>query len=79
MRTGVPGMAYARPAEELIGSALRGVARAGERHGALADLQVAVLDGYPYWVAADPDVLDGWVWFDALTGGRIAGPHEGGG
>lgn len=78
MRTGVPGMAYARPADDVLGSALRAVARRHQRHGAVADLQVAVLDGYPYWVAADPDREDGWVWFDALTGGRVAGPHEGG-
>lgn len=78
MRTGVPAMAYARGPDGAA-AALRGMSRAGERHGDVARLQVAVLDGYPYWVVADPDREDGWVWFDALTGGRIAGPHEGGG
>lgn len=76
MRTGVPGMAYARPAHEALGSALSSAGR--ERHGALGALQVTVLDGYPYYVVKDPDVQDGEIWFDALTGGMITGPHQGG-
>ncbi|AEM88801.1 hypothetical protein [Streptomyces violaceusniger] len=80
MSRGVPGMAYVRPAAASQEASLRALARRSERHGALAPLQVVVLDNLPYWVVKDPDAEDGdtEIWFDALTGGRIAGPHHGG-
>ncbi|MFD8335552.1 hypothetical protein ACFV42_23270 [Streptomyces solisilvae] len=78
MSRGVPAMAQVRLAAVGIKTAFRDLARRSERHGALAGLQVVVLDNLPYWVVKDPDVEDGEVWFDALTGGRIAGPHRDG-
>jgi len=78
MSRGVPGMAQVRPAAAGMQAAFRDIARRSERHGALGDLQVVVLDNLPYWVVKDPEAEDGEVWFDALTGGRIVGPHHGG-
>jgi len=76
MSRSVPGLAYVRPAAASQQASLRSLARRSERHGALAALQVVVLDNLPYWVVKDPDAEDDEVWFDALTGGRIAGPHQ---
>jgi hypothetical protein len=71
-------MAHARPAAAALRSALGDIGRRSTRHGPLGALQVVVLDGLPYWVVKDPDAEDEEIWFDALTGGRIAGPHTGG-
>lgn len=78
MAAGVPAHAHARPAHVAMHAALTELGRRTENHGALAPLQVVVLDNLPYYVVKDPDVEDGEVWFDALTGGRVAGPHTGG-
>jgi len=72
-------MAQVRPADAGALAAFRDLVRRSERHGALAHLQVVVLDNLPYWVVKDPDTEDGEIWFDALTGGRIVSPHQGDG
>lgn len=74
MRTGIPSHSYLRSPAHAVASLMRSSLK--ERHGALASLQVAVIDGYPYYVAYDVEGGDEETWFDALTGGQIAGPHE---
>ncbi|MEW1679167.1 hypothetical protein AB0O47_38855 [Streptomyces noursei] len=74
MRTGVPGHAHARPWTAATTSHLRSASR--ESRGSLGALQTVIFDGYPYYVTKHPDAEDEEVWFDALTGAQIAGPHE---